>query len=418
MKKNSWNRILKVLLLTMMLLAGVGFARTASAAVPKPMKGGLPFKTYFLNRQTTFFTDAKMTQNPVVVSTNWLYVSVLKRKGRAFYVESADHSGWVNIEDILADFKHKEDDIILHKNIRAYSRINGKYLGKVPAWTEVGVLARKDGWVQAIYKYKKSYWMGWFEDSVFEQSIAVGVRKPVEEQTEPAEEEKVGNCDAFIGLSSKWWVLATANRYVKVYSEQSLKSTSMGSFSKNNCIVVNTKLMKRGVDYTWIPVKMTSGRTGYIPLKYLTLDVLDVKTFGLDTSVAKNRQRIKICQYGLPYIGTRFVLGGGSLTGGIDCSTFARRAMRNAGVMVSSYALAVDLSNSGTGIKRNQLKPGDMLFYGHGSSIGHCAIYVGSGFLINASGHQGSTYPSGGIRFSKIDYRRPTACKFRNLVGN
>ena len=62
-----------------------------------------------------------------------------------------------------------------------------------------------------------------------------------------------------------------------------------------------------------------------------------------------------------------------------------------------------------------------MVFYYNSwsdQSIGHCAIYVGNGYIINASGHQGSVYPSGGIRFSKIDYRSPTAVKFRNLVGN
>ncbi|MDO4555194.1 MAG: NlpC/P60 family protein, partial [Lachnospiraceae bacterium] len=135
----------------------------------------------------------------------------------------------------------------------------------------------------------------------------------------------------------------------------------------------------------------------------------------------KNRQRIKICQYGLPYIGTTFVLGGGSLKNGIDCSTFARRAMRNAGVNVSSSALAVNLSNSGRKIKRSQLKPGDMVFYYNSykdKRIGHCAIYIGEGYIINASGHQGHYYPSGGIRISRIDYRKPTAVKFRNLVGN
>jgi cell wall-associated NlpC family hydrolase len=37
--------------------------------------------------------------------------------------------------------------------------------------------------------------------------------------------------------------------------------------------------------------------------------------------------------------------------------------MRNAGVKVSSNALAVNLSNMGKKIKRSQLKPGDMVFY-------------------------------------------------------
>ena len=195
----------------------------------------------------------------------------------------------------------------------------------------------------------------------------------------------------------------------------------VGKFSKNNCIVVNTTKLRKGNNYKWVKVYMKNHKSGYIPLKWVSLGIIDTQTFGLDTSVAKNRTRVKICQYGFPYIGTKFKMGGNSLTEGIDCSTFARRAFRNAGVMVNASSTANMLSNTGRAISRSQLKAGDMLFYPHNASnrsIGHCAIYIGSGYLINASGHQGSRYPSGGIRISRIDYRYPSAVKFRNIDGN
>lgn len=236
-----------------------------------------------------------------------------------------------------------------------------------------------------------------------------------------ATKKKKGNCDQIIGLSDNNWVLATAKSKVRVYKKQSTSSTVLGSFTKNNCIVVNTKGMKKGKNYKWLRVYLKNNTTGYLPLYKVSLGKLNVKNFGLSTDSKKNRQRIKICRYGLPYLGTKFVLGGSSLKYGIDCSTFARKALRNAGIMVSNSALAVTLSNSGKKIKRSQLKPGDMVFYYtsyKNMHIGHCAIYIGNGYIINASGHQGKTYPSGGIRISRIDYRKPTAVKFRNLVGN
>lgn len=232
---------------------------------------------------------------------------------------------------------------------------------------------------------------------------------------------KKGNCDKFIGLSKNYWVLATAKKRVGVYQKPSAKSKILGRFTKNNCIVVNTTGMKKGKNYSWIKVYLKNNKTGYVRLGQVSLGKINIKNFGLSTSSKKNRQRIKICRYGLPYMGTPFVLGGSSLKYGIDCSTFARKALRNAGVMVSSSALAVNLSNSGKKIKRSQLKPGDLVFYYNSAKdrrIGHCAIYIGNGYIINASGHQGHTYPSGGIRISRIDYRTPTAVKFRNLVGN
>ena len=234
--------------------------------------------------------------------------------------------------------------------------------------------------------------------------------------------KKKGNLDRYIGLDEKYMVLATAKRYVRVYRKMDKSSRVVGAFRKNNCIIMNTESLKEGRQYKWIKVysKGKSG-IGYIPLSWVSLRIIDTETFGLDTSSEKNRQRIKICQYGLPYVGTRFKMGGKSLTQGIDCSTFARQAFRNAGVMVSSSATAWRLSNYGKAISRSELKPGDMLFYPHNAhnlGIGHCAIYIGRGFLINSSGHQGSIYPRGGIRFSRIDYRYPSACKFRNIVGN
>ena len=247
--------------------------------------------------------------------------------------------------------------------------------------------------------------------------------KATEEETTAAKKKKkkTGNLDKYFGLDSRYWILATAKKKVYVYKQAKKKGKTIGKFTKNNCMVCNFKYATAGKNYKWIRVKMPNYKKSYIPLKSVKLGIIDTKTFGLSTKSKKNRQRIKICQYGLPYMGTRFKLGGSSLTKGIDCSTFARSAFRNAGVMVPSDATAWRLSNCGKAIKRSQLKPGDMVFYPHNSrdrSIGHCAIYIGKGYIINASGHQGSKYPSGGIRISKIDYRSPTAVKFRNIVGN
>ena len=262
-------------------------------------------------------------------------------------------------------------------------------------------------------------------DTVTNTSSDAGTKETSRSETTVAKKvskkKKRGNCDAYIGLESKYWVLATAKKQIYVYKKKNTKSKTLGKFKKNCCIVVDTRDMKLGKKYKWLKVKMPGNKSGYIQRDKVSLGKLDVETFGLSTKSKKNRQRIEICKFGLPYIGTRFVMGGQSLTKGIDCSSFARRAMRYNGVMVGEWALAVDLSNSGKKIERSQLKPGDMVFYYNSyrnQTIGHCAIYVGNGYIINASGYHGSIYPNGGIRFSKIDYRKPTAVKFRNLVGN
>lgn len=216
------------------------------------------------------------------------------------------------------------------------------------------------------------------------------------------------------------WFILTAKSYTRVFSKRSKKSKVLGSFTKNNCIVLNRDKMKKNVRYSWLPVKMPGGKTGYVRFQQVKISWIDTKTFGLNLSVSKNRTRANVCRYPLKYLGTRFVLGGRSFTSGIDCSTMIRTILRHYGVYVPSNATARVLSGRGKAIRRSQLKPGDLLFYYQSSSeryIAHSAIYIGRGFIVNASGHQGHYYPSGGIRLSRIDYRYPTAVRFRNVIG-
>ncbi|MDO4554039.1 MAG: hypothetical protein Q4B70_02690, partial [Lachnospiraceae bacterium] len=98
------------------------------------------------------------------------------------------------------------------------------------------------------------------------------------------EKVKKGNCDKYIGLSSSYMVLATAKKTVKVYKKQSTKSTVLGKFTKNNCIVVNTKGMKKGKNYSWLKVYLKNKKTGYIRVSQISLGKLNTKNFGLKTS--------------------------------------------------------------------------------------------------------------------------------------
>lgn len=244
-------------------------------------------------------------------------------------------------------------------------------------------------------------------------------------ETQTVREKTVTNKGILLGrylkLPKTTWLLATAKSYTRVFRSRSTSSRVLGSFTKNNCIVVDRSKVKKNIRYRWIPVKMPGGRTGYVKFTQIRLGWLNTKNFGLNLSIAKNRTRAKICRYPLKYLGTKFLLGGSSFTNGIDCSTMIRRTLRRYGVYVPSNATARVLSGCGKKIRRSQLKPGDLLFYYQSYTeryIAHSAIYIGRGYIVSASGHQGHYYPSGGIRISRIDYRYPTAVRFRNVVGN
>ncbi len=83
-------------------------------------------------------------------------------------------------------------------------------------------------------------------------------------------------------------------------------------------------------------------------------------------------------------LGVPYVYGGSSPASGFDCSGLTSWAWRQAGVNLPRTA--TDQYWATTRISRQDLQPGDLVFYGTSSSnIQHVAMYVGGGYMISAS---------------------------------
>ena len=81
----------------------------------------------------------------------------------------------------------------------------------------------------------------------------------------------------------------------------------------------------------------------------------------------------------LRYLGVPYVWGGASPSG-FDCSGLVMYVYAQLGVSLPhSAAMQYDC---GTHVSRDQLEPGDLVFYG--SPIHHVGIYVGNGDMIDA----------------------------------
>lgn len=92
------------------------------------------------------------------------------------------------------------------------------------------------------------------------------------------------------------------------------------------------------------------------------------------------------------YLGSPYTWGGSSPSG-FDCSGFTQYVMRASGYSINRTATA-QLQN-GTSISRDNLKPGDLVFFSdsyNASSASHVGIYLGDGKFIHAS-----TYTTGVI---------------------
>jgi cell wall-associated NlpC family hydrolase len=90
-------------------------------------------------------------------------------------------------------------------------------------------------------------------------------------------------------------------------------------------------------------------------------------------------------QLGKPYV------SGGSGPNSYDCSGLTQWAYAQAGVSISRTTYTQQ--NDGTKIGRDQLKPGDLVFF---NNLGHVGLYAGNGMVIHAP------YPGKVVRYESM----------------
>jgi cell wall-associated NlpC family hydrolase len=83
-------------------------------------------------------------------------------------------------------------------------------------------------------------------------------------------------------------------------------------------------------------------------------------------------------QIAMHYLGVRYVWGGAT-PAGFDCSGLVMYVFAQLGVALPHYAAAQ--YGFGTPVPRDQLQPGDLVFF---DGLNHVGIYVGGGDMIHA----------------------------------
>lgn len=102
----------------------------------------------------------------------------------------------------------------------------------------------------------------------------------------------------------------------------------------------------------------------------------------------------KIMQQYASWKGVSYRLGG-TTKNGIDCSAFVQRTFSEQFGMDLPRSTS-DQQNSGTKVKRDSLKPGDLVLFKTGRTMRHVGIYIGENKFVHAS-------TSSGVIVSQMD---------------
>jgi cell wall-associated NlpC family hydrolase len=119
----------------------------------------------------------------------------------------------------------------------------------------------------------------------------------------------------------------------------------------------------------------------------------------LEPFVLSQELRDSIVVIALAQLGTPYVFGGTTPRAGFDCSGLVRFAMAQVHVAIPRTAL--QQSEIGEPVERNELQRGDLVAFGEDGRVTHIGLYVGDGRFVHASSVAGK------VVLSALD-RRPS----------
>jgi len=142
-----------------------------------------------------------------------------------------------------------------------------------------------------------------------------------------------------------------------------------------------------GSSERWLAVRLVSGETGWIQHG-------DVATQAQQHQLSVD----EMLALAHRFMGTTYTWGGVS-SFGFDCSGFTQMLVRQRGVFMPRDADVQARWSGVTEVKRKNLKPGDLLFFGSKpEKITHTGMYIGQGQFIHDTVHERP-----GVQISNLD---------------
>lgn len=143
---------------------------------------------------------------------------------------------------------------------------------------------------------------------------------------------------------------------------------------------------------------LCNGRTGYVSAEFVTVedkDSVSKPDGGNGDNSSTNSLAQQIVDFALQYVGYPYVYG----TAGpdtFDCSGFTYYVYAHFGYSLNRSSR--DQVNNGVAVSKDQLQPGDLVFFStNGSYPTHVGLYIGDGNIVHAS------TPQDGVKISSLD---------------
>lgn len=134
----------------------------------------------------------------------------------------------------------------------------------------------------------------------------------------------------------------------------------------------------------WIQVRLVESSTAWIQRGDVTFDCGPLP---VEAVIALSKRFL-----GLPY------LWGGASSFGFDCSGFVQMLCRRRGVVIPRDAAPQARWEGMAPVAKEELRPGDLLYFGSAGKITHTGMYIGDGQFINATTHERPT-----VRIDRLD---------------
>lgn len=257
---------------------------------------------------------------------------------------------------------------------------NANIIGKFPSKAAGEILETLDGW----YKIKSGPITGY----VSAEFVATG-----QEAKDIAVQE------------AQLMAIVNTDR-LNVRSEPSLESKKWTQISKEERYPVLDQLDG------WVEIELDAGdgdssdrafistRDGNVEVRYALNEAIKFSPLE-EKANQQSSLRSKVVNYGLQFVGNRYVWGGTNPNTGADCSGFVQYVMRNA-AGISLPRTAREQAKVGRSIKSSEMLPGDLIFYANKSgTVNHVAMYIGNGQIVHAASKKS------GIKISTWNYRTP-----------